>query len=397
MKIISQNTEAKLLDIANSSKNSEKSCYVIHFRFSNLSHVYRNDFHIKVALNIIDDTLDESEGLLIKMENYDIFTVYYGNDRELLNKIVFQIRYLFFDDSAVNLANGKENPDFCRIYDLDFQWADFKKLAAKLVADSAKRQFEILEREDKEIPFIKRIDQLESLLEKNRVDRCIRKQPICAIKKEEPPKSIFNEVYINIQHLQEFLSIDLNTDKDKWLFYYLTEKLDEKVIEIISMNPEQYLFRPLSINLNIKTLLNRDFVDFITIANDFGCQILTEINLTDILSDIHSYKKVLELRKKYNFKICIDGLNTETFFFLKREKLSYDLAKLQWNADVKADLATAHGKLLSEAINNCGKNRVVLCRCDDIRAIEYGKELGIGLFQGRYLDKILNPTNNILN
>ncbi len=46
---------------------------------------------------------------------------------------------------------------------------------------------------------------------------------------------------------------------------------------------------------------------------------------------------------------------------------------------------------LIEAVQTTGTNRVILCRCDNRSAVEFGQALGISLFQGRYLDTFSNP------
>jgi hypothetical protein len=40
---------------------------------------------------------------------------------------------------------------------------------------------------------------------------------------------------------------------------------------------------------------------------------------------------------------------------------------------------------------------VILTRCDNKQAVEYGQALGITLFQGRYLDGLVNPKSSVKN
>jgi hypothetical protein len=70
---------------------------------------------------------------------------------------------------------------------------------------------------------------------------------------------------------------------------------------------------------------------------------------------------------------------------------------LQWNADVLTDVKSAVSSALIESIQATGTNRIILCRCDNRSALEYGMALGISLFQGRYLDSVLNPTAKVEN
>jgi hypothetical protein len=40
---------------------------------------------------------------------------------------------------------------------------------------------------------------------------------------------------------------------------------------------------------------------------------------------------------------------------------------------------------------------VILARCDNQDAIYYGQALGISLFQGRYVDSVLDPHSDVVN
>ncbi len=71
--------------------------------------------------------------------------------------------------------------------------------------------------------------------------------------------------------------------------------------------------------------------------------------------------------------------------------------KLQWNADIASDLQTSENRRIADAIKRCGPNRVILTRCDNRKAVDYGQALGISLFQGRYLDKLMNPLSRVEN
>ncbi len=400
MRIFTNNIEAKLVDFANSTRGRSEDYYVLHFRLSKLSETYKSDFQIKIAVNILNDLFREERAEICKADNFDVFVLYRGTDRGLLNKAIFQLRYLFFDDPIASLPDGRDNKDFCDIYDLNFQWAQFSTFAAKLMSDSmnkflAKDVDEPI-RQQSLSPAL--IAQIENQINGIRIDDAIRKQPICTIKDVDSTKPLFHEVYINIPFLQKQLGANFSLTEDKWLFMYLTQQLDKKVLEAISINPEAYLYMPISLNLNISTILSQDFAEFCEIAKDFKCQLVVEVSVADVFSDISGFYRAHDICRNFNHKVCIDGINNESFIQINRRKLGFDLLKLQWNADMKGDIASNEANiLLREAVQQNGSNRVILCRCDDISAIGYGHELGISLFQGRFPDRILNPKSKIIN
>ncbi len=405
MRVVTSNVEAKMVDFANSSRNSIGDNYVVHFRLSKLTETYKNDFHVKIAVNILNDVFRDEQGEILRGHNFDVFLLYRGSDKQMLSKAIFQLRYLFFDDPLANLGDGRENKEFCETYDLNFQWPQFSQLAAKLMSESMQRElgqdFKMFDdSEIDRVPLPKLLMDAEKEILETRIDGAIRKQPVCTIKNliNPQPKPLFHEIYINIPYLQRMLQSRFRITSNKWLFYYLTQKLDEKVIETISVNPESYLYMPISLNLNINTVLSKDFAEFCEIAKDFKSQILIELSASDVFSDLNGFMKVRDISQSRNHKICLDGLNNDTFIQVNRRKLGFDLAKLQWNADVKGDIeAKKENAILKDAVTDCGANRVILCRCDDIHAIEYGHVLGINLFQGRFPDRLLNPASNIVN
>lgn len=402
MRVVKSNVEARLVDFSNSVRDSGDNFYAVHFRLSKLSELHKSEFQIKIAVNILNDLFEGEEGDILKLDNYDVYLIYRGDDRNLINKAIFQLRYLFFDDPLANLPNGKENKDFCEVYDMNFQWAEFSQLVNKVMASSMQR---ILGQDKPKLPpraTPKLIANLEEELKEVSIREAIRKQPICSYNESgrigRKMKPIFHEIYINIPHLQRVINTNIAITGNKWLFMYLTQVLDEKVIEAISVNPEDYLYMPISLNLNMDTILSADFSEFCEIAQDFKCQVVVEIGVADVFSDINSFFKVRKLCERRNHKICIDGLNNEAFLQVSRRNLGFDLAKLQWNADFRSDLEKGgENAALIESIQECGGNRLILCRCDDVNAIDYGNALGINLFQGRYPDRILNPNSKIEN
>ena len=101
--------------------------------------------------------------------------------------------------------------------------------------------------------------------------------------------------------------------------------------------------------------------------------------------------------QKNGYRICLDGLDYLAFQQLDRSSLGFDLAKILWNADLKSDTGTEENIALYDAIKKCGKNRLILSRCDNEKAVEFGKSLGISIFQGRYLDKVVDPESVVVN
>ena len=148
----------------------------------------------------------------------------------------------------------------------------------------------------------------------------------------------------------------------------------------------------------METLLSSRFAEFdasISPANKVA--IVLEIPIIDIFADMAAYTLARNEVQKLGYRVCLDGVTTSSFTSINREKLGLDLVKMQWNADMDADLESEESKALIDAVQATGTNRLILCRCDNKSAVEYGQALGISLYQGRYLDSLLNPTSKIEN
>ncbi len=239
---------------------------------------------------------------------------------------------------------------------------------------------------------------IESGLRMVDIQSAIRRQPVCAVLPETRIRRVFDELYINITHLRRMVNSDVDFLSNRWLFKYITHILDERMIELLRSKRERYLDNPISINLNVETLLSSWFAEFdasISPANKVS--IIIEIPVVDIFADMAGFMLARSEVQKLGYRVCLDGLTTASFTSINREKLGLDLVKMQWNADIYGDLKSYESKALIDAVQATGTNRLILCRCDNKSAVEYGQALGISLYQGRYLDGLLNPTSKVEN
>jgi len=95
--------------------------------------------------------------------------------------------------------------------------------------------------------------------------------------------------------------------------------------------------------------------------------------------------------RERGYRLCLDGVSALTLPFIDRERLGLDLVKVFWSPDL-AD--PAHGAEVRSAVERVGKARVILARCDTEEAVRFGRECGVNLFQGRYIDRLLAQTGN---
>lgn len=407
MKAISSNTAAKLLEAVTELKDASVGYYSLHFNLSKLREIYRSPYQIKIAVNIVSDLFKGQKGSIFIFTDCDLSIIYQGTDRGLLEKVIFQLRYLFMDDPLAYSDDGFENEDFCSVFDLEFQWRDFHNFCAfKAGGSDAKEpsqvktsslesslghseKFHILTPEY----LVTVIKQLANIS----IDASIRRQPVCAMIKDGDIRPVFKETYINISHLQKLLSVDVDLLSSATLFKYLTESLDKKMLSYITKGGVDIVAQPLSLNVNVKTLLTEDFASLDKILSPKQkASVVLEIAVSDVFEDTHQFIIARDAVQKLGYRICLDGLDDITLPQVDRRELGFDMAKLQWDSEmVKAD--SERKSRLANAVKTCGANRIVLCRCDDQIAVDFGRSLGVSLFQGRHFDHLLDPESQIIN
>lgn len=412
MKTVSKGAEAKLLEIVASLRDSPDGYYALHYNLSKLQEEFRSEYQIKIAVNVLNDLFKSQDSIVFVMKDGDIILLYSGNNRALLEKAIFQLRYLFMDDPLGYAEDGYENEDFCSVYDLEFQWRDFfvsckqkigKGLKPEEIPQAAKTikipnvattRIETAAGNREKMQIFTPEHLVAIISELNRLDirDTLRNQPVCAVVKDNV-KPIFSEVYTNISHLQNVMSVDVDLLSSRTLFKYLTNLLDKHVLKFIQ-NKVIDLSKPISINLNVKTLLTEEFSELdAALTKKQKSSMIIEINIADVFEDVHKFVMAKEELQQRGYRICLDGLDDLSFPQIDRKELGFDLAKLKWDSG----MGNSNDSRLSDAVKKCGANRIILCRCDSQEAIDFGKSIGISLFQGRHIDNLLAPNAKVVN
>ncbi len=401
MKLYTSEGLKRLQEVIKGAEGDSEQHYVIHFHLHKLQGHNKTDFQLRIALNILNDVFRTERGFIFRLDDADVFVFYTGENKKLLEKAIFQLRYLFVEDPLANHKDGRENPDFSHVYDLKLQWQHvMKAFMEKQEQISAHKEAEkkVTTKPVAEVMKPADLDNIIQRLSEVNFAEVIRKQPICAIKPGQKIRPVYKEVYNNMAHLRELLGVKFQLASDPWLFRYLLAALDDHVLSLLSGDPTKHLKEPLALNLSIATIISPAFTRFAQmVKRSMKSSIILEVNIADIFADMPTYRKAQKKANDLGYKLCIDGLTDESFTQVQRQELGADLIKLQWNADVAGDLQDKRNKQLKEKIRSCGSNRMILCRCDSDYAIEYGHALGITLFQGRYPDRVIDPDATIIN
>jgi EAL domain-containing protein (putative c-di-GMP-specific phosphodiesterase class I) len=404
MKLITAGAEAKLVEELATIRSDTQDVVGVHFHFDLLLDHYRSDYQIKIATNLLTDLLKHQEGGIYLLRNCSLVVLGKDISRSLLDKAIFQLRYLFMDDPLAYTTDGHENAKFCRLYQLETDFEMMSEMARRqmlggrqITNDNPKDSTKYAEGASRFFNS-SNLERIEKMIREIDLFPAMRRQPVCATVPNMAVRRVFDELYLNITHLRDLLGTDIDLLSNRWLFKYLTLVMDERVVALLKDRSTTFLGSPISLNLNVRTLMSDMFASFDAFLKpSTKVSVVLEIQASDVFEDMYAFFSARDSVQRLGYRICLDGLNHQSFPMIDREHLGVDLVKLQWNANIKSDTFNAENQAVANAVRRCGANRIILTRCDNRQAVDYGQALGISLFQGRYLDELIDPMSNTVN
>ena len=391
--------EQKLVDLTERLKRQEnRGRTAVQIHLSRLQNHNRRDHHIRVAIAAFDDLIRDFNGTVFRLINHDIVFVCNGARIEDIDSVVLRLRYLFSEDPLTRLADEQCGGGFCTWFLLA---TDLKRFG-----QMAKRAFELGEAHRQESQRIRRstvtelrpsrsfltptlLGKLERALASAELSSLVRNQPICAIRGEQPPERLLYELFVSIDGLQETLVPEVDLSADPWLFQRLSQSLDARMLTLV-LNQHQNTDRAFSLNLNISTILSPEFQRFDQgIGLGARGRIMIEVQKVDIFCDMGAFVFARDYLRERGYKICLDGLTHLTLPYIDRERLGIDMVKMYWSSELISSLRPDQMSELRDQIAEAGNGRVILCRCDSENPVRIGHALGVSLFQGRFVDRLL--------
>ncbi|MAF46656.1 MAG: hypothetical protein CMM10_00180 [Rhodospirillaceae bacterium] len=394
--------ESLLLDYIHRLESHMEGRRAVHVHISKLDVHNRRDHHIRIASNTFEPLVKMLEGQLFSLKNSDLFFIYKGDSQNDVETSILKLQFLFSDDPLFDEASRETHSDsdaFRTYYNVERDYTDILALVRGMVHDSQTDETEEEQVEDSRSQLVGRqqgggealsprvLGRVEESLHSADLSNMVRRQFVCALIGEAAPQPLFSELYISIQDLRETLMPGVNLTKSRWLFQHLTETLDRRVLAMLSKSTDRSITGEISINLNISTLLSPEFMAFddAVIAAMRG-SIVIELQKVDIFSDLNDYMFARDFAKERGYRICIDGLTHETMPFVNRDKLGADMVKLIWQTELADEVGP---KRVRRLVKSAGASKVILSRCDDEGAVKFGQDIGINMFQGRYIENLI--------
>lgn len=355
-------------------------------------------------IETFENIVKRTNGEIFYLDNEDMIIIFGTSAYDEMQACLIKVKFLFHDDPKIRDAADLLQSGLAKVFNLQTQIEEFKSLIKRTkeenstdfqpkiiqnVRQSASIGANILaaHRNKRELtPTI--LSKMQKALSMMDFSSLIRRQSVCAVIGKSAPQMIFDEVFVSIADLRDMLMPDVDLFSNPWLFMYLTETLDKRVLANSSRHDDGALTSNFSLNLNVSTVLSDDFLEFDENINPVQrSTIVLEFQLIDIFSDVKAFILAKTFAQYRGYKICIDGITVDKLKYIDREHLQSDLIKIIWHPSFMDIIR--EDKHFTDYVNKAERSRMILCRVDDPQAVEIGNSLGINLYQGRYIQRLL--------
>ncbi len=400
-KLMMQLQEGLLLDYAERLEKFRKQRQALHLHLSRLATQNRREPQMRAVAAAFDPLILDNRAQVFTLFRGDVIVVFAAKHRDEVEAALIRLRFLFADDPL--LADDEGEDKLASWYVLSTDYPAFLHLAQQFYAEQEARRRADIAREHAPEPPPPRpapahrlkpltpavLGKLEEALARTDLSNLIRHQSVAAIVGRSHPQHMFSEVFVSIADLREIFVPEVDVASDRWLFQHLTETLDKRVLALVGAGHDRSLAGGFSLNINVRTILGEAFLDFDDgIAGGLRGTIVLEIQLYDILADVGAYLFARDFARERGYRICVDGVSCDTLPLVDRTKLGADLVKLMWSPEL-ADAAAVETHPIHAALARTGRKRAVLARIDTAEQIRVGQDLGLSMFQGRGVERMI--------
>lgn len=425
----------EMISHVRSFRRYPKGYRAICLHFSVLDRLHQQPHHRRSIATAFNKLISSNEGKLFWLDTFDLFFICKDCTHTQLEKAKFDAIRAVSDSPILKqiIAQSKDD-EICDWYDLGLEYNLFFTLIKQIAdnpstTDEDEEQEKIptlqnlmanLDQDEIEVPLKKdvkpepiekkirtipnynhifpkdktppmgpvQLDKLERNVQNIDMFSMIAEQNICVIIDNMPPQVVFNKKYISLKEVNNSILPGYNIAADKWLFQRLTKTFDRKVMQSL-INNNNFPQHVLSINMNVSTVLTKEFDTFVKkqkVASDHP--LILELTLFDIISDLNEYYQARKKIKKLGCKVCISKMDIQSLYILDRELINVDFLKINWNKNYETTISKSEKLKIIEAIEAQGKMRVVLSGCDTQQALKFGNSIGVVMYQGFEVDKL---------
>ena len=386
--------EAMLVERLRKIADDPRDYFVAHLHLSRLRTGNRQPRFLDIAKRAFDHVLINANCTLYMLFNADMVLICRNIPVEQTDEPIAKVRSLFREDPLTQTTDGDMEDRFVSWYDLSsrddydrFYGTSEQLLAA--AAAAARRAEAQQAAAAKGVPLTAvNLVEIERKMKTVRISDLIREQPALQIGIGGQAALLFRENYIAMTELRDRIAPGVNLFSSPWLFQYLTEVIDRKMLALIAQRELAGNRTAVSLNLNINTVMGRDFQEFHQAVGDNAAKIIVELQILDIFADMNAYTFARESLQKRGYRVVVDGVNPLALHFFDPGTLKADFVKVAWGPEFAGEASGSQVAEAREVVSRTGKDKVILARVDTEHAVKWGLSLGVTRFQGHFVDRL---------
>ena len=204
--------------------------------------------------------------------------------------------------------------------------------------------------------------------------RFARRRPVCRLG-PNGMQHAWDERYLSVPELIETVSPGRSPQTEPWLFRRLTRVLDRRMLALLGHADELRGAGPFSLALNVRSLLSPEFLRFDAgLPSGLRGRIVLELSPADILADPAAFGFARNFARARQYRVALGTVTAAQLPLLNLPGLEMDFIRLRWSAEL-----AACGRVLPD----CLPARWILAGADTQPSLDWGRDAGIGLFQGK--------------
>ena len=391
--------EEMLLQHLGRLRSDAVGAFAVHVHLSDLRPGNRQPRFLGIAKRSFDEFISGHDSILFTMYNADLVLMCRNVPIEDVDPVIEKVKALFSEDPLVQGETGSYEDRFTTWHDLS-QPDDFRALSAKIKEQEAAATIKFEKDLDEYKVQLSATDQgtplapanlaaIDQTMRSTQIADIIRNQPVYHVIPGKKGAIVFREHFIAMGELKKRVAPNVNLFGSPWLFQYLTETLDRRMLAVMSRRDLGKTTDSISLNLNINTIMSRDFQQFHESLGEHTSQVVIEIQIIDIFSDLSAYHHAHDFLRERGYKVLVDGLSPIAINFFDPSILQADFLKISWGPEFVGEEKEDKIADMRRIVSRAGKHGVILSRVDSEDAVKWGATLGIARFQGYFIDKLV--------
>lgn len=213
----------------------------------------------------------------------------------------------------------------------------------------------------------------------------IHRQRLAVVEPAQPPAEVMDEYFVGMDMLKKHVFPDVELRGSGNVFNQLTLLLDRLLLGAFAeVNPGR---AKCSINMNVESVFTQAFEAFLGGGGEnVFSNIVFEFRQSNILQNYDEYEVAANLIRSRGGTIAVDAIFPETVGLVNLPRLGAFMAKIFWRPGAE-NVLPAYEREIAET-QRAG-TAFAIARLDDDAGIEVGHRLGINMFQGYLIDRML--------